>query len=84
MTKKTKALIYNFLSFIAFLLPLLVLVQSFTYLTGIWIPATDCCGCNPDSPKISGNTDPAGRSAFREVAFYKRSEGTEIKIISSF
>lgn len=39
MSKKTKAFVYNLLSFAAFFLPLQVAVSYFTSLHGIWIPA---------------------------------------------
>ncbi len=40
MSKKTKAIVYNFLSFAAFFLPVLLLVHEFTGLSGLWVPVT--------------------------------------------
>jgi hypothetical protein len=64
MSKKTKALIYNFLSFLAFFLPLLVLIQSFTGLTGIWIPITAGVVATLLAPKFQAIKTPQGERLF--------------------
>ncbi|WP_448931856.1 hypothetical protein [Flavobacterium sp.] len=69
MSKKTKSLIYNFLSFVAFFLPFLIVVQSFTSLSGFWIPVTAAVIATLLAPKFQSVKTPQGEKLFMKWIF---------------
>lgn len=69
MSKKTKSLIYNFLSFVAFFLPFLIVVQSFTGLSGFWIPVTAAVIATLLAPKFQSVKTPQGEKLFMKWIF---------------
>lgn len=71
MTKRTKSIIYNFLSFIAFFLPFLILVQSFTGLTGLWIPVTAGMMATLLAPKFQAIKTNEGEKLFMKWLFFR-------------
>ncbi len=52
MSKKVKALLYNFLGFLPFFMLLSYLLQEFTNLTGFWIPFTAAVATTILAPKF--------------------------------
>jgi hypothetical protein len=77
MSKKTKAIIYNFLSFAAFFLPTLLLVQSFTGLTGLWIPVTAFVISTLVAPKFQAIKTREGEKLFMKWIFSKEAKEME-------
>jgi len=69
MSKQTKAFIYNFLSFAAFFLPTYYLIQSFTGLTGYWIPITSFVVATLAAPKFQAIKTNEGEKLFMKWIF---------------
>ena len=77
MSKRTKSIIYNFLSFAAFFLPILLLIQSFTGLTGIWIPVTAFVVSTLVAPKFQAIKTPDGEKLYMKWIFRKEAKEME-------
>ncbi len=71
MSKKTKAFVYNLLSFAAFFLPLQVAVSYFTHLSGIWIPMTAFVVGTILAPKFQAVKTREGEKLFMKWLFVK-------------
>ncbi len=52
MSKKTKALLYNFISFAFFYTAIYFLLSHFTHLTGLWLPITSAVMASILTPKF--------------------------------
>jgi Na+-driven multidrug efflux pump len=74
MSKKTKSIIYNFLSFAAFFLPILLLVQAFTGLTGLWIPVTAFVVSTLIAPKFQAIKTHEGEKLYVKWIFSKEAK----------
>jgi hypothetical protein len=77
MSKRTKSIIYNFLSFAAFFLPILLLTQAFTGLTGLWIPVTAFVVSTLVAPKFQAIKTPTGEKLFMKWIFSKEAKEME-------
>lgn len=71
MNKTTKALLYNFLAFAAFYVPLYFLVREFTQLRGFWIPVTAAVASTLLAPKFQTIRTHAGPKIYMKWIFMK-------------
>ncbi len=71
MNKRTKALIYNFVGYAAFFIPVYFLTQAFTNLTGWWIPMTAFMVATLLAPKFQAVRTAEGEKLFMKWLFVK-------------
>ncbi len=71
MRKNTKALLYNFLGFAVFYLPLYFLIKAYTQLSGLWIPVTSAVVSTLISPKFQAIRSNMGEKIYMRWIFVK-------------
>lgn len=71
MKKQTKAIVYNFLGFALFFLPVYFLVGTFTQLSGWWIPLTAFMVATLLAPKFQAVRTNEGEKVFVKWMFFK-------------
>lgn len=71
MSNKTKALVYNFLGYAAFFIPVYFLVQHFTHLTDWWRPLTAFIVATLLAPKFQAVRTAEGEKLFMKWIFSK-------------
>lgn len=71
LSKKTKSLLYNFLSFAIFFFPMRYLVNAYTELTGLWIPFTAFVVSTILSPKFQAIQTKDGEKLYMKWIFIK-------------
>lgn len=72
MNKKTKALIYQFISFAVVFIIVRLLVENFTNVTGLWIPAIAFVAGTILSPQFKAIQTPQGLKLFMSWIFMKQ------------
>lgn len=77
MNKKTKALIYQFLSFAILFVVARFLVETYTNVTGFWIPAIAAISTTILAPQFKAIQTPQGLKLYMNWLFMK--EPKEIK-----
>jgi hypothetical protein len=71
MSKKTKALLYNLLSFAVIFIGFRFLLDSYTNLTGYWIPITAFVISTILAPKFQAIKGPKGEKVYMRWLFLK-------------
>jgi len=77
MNKKTKALVYQFLSFAILFIIARVVIENFTGVTGFWIPAIAAVASTILSPQFKALQTPQGLKLYVNWIFMK--EPKEVK-----
>ena len=71
VSKKTKSLLYNFLSFAVIFFPARYIVDVYTGLSGLWIPFAAFVIATVLSPKFQAVTTKEGEKLFMKWPFVK-------------
>jgi hypothetical protein len=71
MTKKTKALVYQFLCFAVFFIALRFIIEAYSNLTGFWIPVTAAVVATILSPQFQVVKSNEGEKLFMKWIFLK-------------
>lgn len=71
MNKRVQSLVYNFLGYAAFFIPVYFLVQRFTNLTDWWVPLTAFMVATLLAPKFQAVRTAEGEKLFMKWLFIK-------------
>ena len=71
MSKQIKAFLYNLLSFVVLFVPLVLILQRFTALTGFWVPVTAFVVLTLVGPKFQAVKTKDGEKLFVKWIFIK-------------
>ncbi|UYW01687.1 hypothetical protein K5I29_01810 [Flavobacterium agricola] len=71
MNKKTKALVYQFISFAVIFIILRYLIENYTAVTGFWIPAIAAVASTILAPQFKALQTPNGLKLFVNWIFFK-------------
>lgn len=71
MSKKTKALVYQFLCFAVFFIALRFIIEAYSNLTGFWIPVTAAVVATILSPQFQVVKSNEGEKLFMKWIFLK-------------
>ncbi|WP_330441662.1 MULTISPECIES: hypothetical protein [Flavobacterium] len=71
MSKKNKALLYNFLGFTFFYFIVYILIVTFTHMTGYMVPVTSAVASTILSPKFQAVRFQGGEKIFMKWLFVK-------------
>lgn len=72
MTKKTKAFVYQIISFALLFIPLRYIISAYTGLTGYWIPLTSFVIATIVAPKFQAIRTNEGEKLFVKWLFVKQ------------